>query len=117
MKSYFSPPVTWLVRRVEKAMARLADALCVLSGQQAAELVEEFGVADRRKVRITPLLIDLSHFEILPMPAWEGPLVVGWLGRFVGVKNIPLLVEVVEKSLAANPGIRFVVAGDGPEAR
>jgi len=44
-----------------------------------------------------------------------GPLKVAWLGRLVPVKNVPLLVEIMEMTLKRTPDIQFLIAGDGPE--
>ncbi len=116
LSAYFSKPVSWLIARVERALALGTDAICVLSPQQRDDVVARHAVAPAEKVHIVPLGMNLENFAALPPPAEESPyLTVGWLGRFVPVKNIPLLVEVMEQTLARSADVRFVIAGDGPE--
>lgn len=119
MSGYFPRHVSLAIRMTERVLALLSDAICVLAPQQKRDLVERFRIAGRRKVRVVPLGLDLEPFSRLaPAVARpDGVLTVGWLGRFVGVKNLPLLLEVMEKTLERNPRIRFVVAGDGPEGQ
>src|SRR5207247_9652417 len=64
-----------------------------------------------------PLGMDLSAFGALdPAPHHGGRITVGWMGRFVPVKNIPLLLAVARETTRRTDRVRFVVAGDGPEA-
>ena len=110
LNHYFPAPVNGAMRWMEWLLAHMTDAICTLSPQQAREMTDVYRVANARKVHIVPLGMDLEPFERLA-PAPEGPLVAGWLGRFVAVKDIPLLCRVVR----AAPGVRFVIAGDGPQ--
>jgi len=117
MSGYFPRHVSFAIRMAERLLALLSDAICVLAPQQRRDLVERFRIAGEDKVRVVPLGLELEQFRRLapPVARADGVLTVGWLGRFVGVKNLPLLVEVVEKTLARNQRIRFLVAGDGAE--
>ncbi|MBI1787579.1 MAG: glycosyltransferase [Acidobacteria bacterium] len=108
---YFPAPVSWGIRMLERGLARLTDAICTLSPQQAAELAGRYRIAPRHKIHVIPLGLELGPFEELG-PARDGPLVAGWLGRFVPVKDIPLLCRIVR---AAPERVRFLIAGDGPE--
>lgn len=123
LHGYFSRPVSWAVRQVERALAYGADAICVLGPQQAFEIAERYRIAPRRKVHVIPLGMDLSHLDALASLAnlerttrSGGRITVGWLGRFVAIKNIPLLLASVKETLRRTDRVRFVVAGDGPEA-
>ncbi|MGH9661388.1 MAG: glycosyltransferase, partial [Bryobacteraceae bacterium] len=112
---YFSAPVNLAIRWLERLLAHGSDAICVLSRQQAAEMTGRFRVAAPEKVYIVPLGMDLDPFQrIAPAPAGDR-LVVGWLGRFVPVKDIPLLAAVVRETLGRTDRVRFLIAGDGPE--
>ena len=116
LSGYFSPPVNWAIRQVERFLALLSDALCVLSPEQRVEMTERYRIAAPAKVKVVPLGMDLGQFEQLELPSAAGVLTVGWLGRFVGIKNLPLLVSVIEETLRRSDRIRFVIAGDGPES-
>jgi glycosyltransferase involved in cell wall biosynthesis len=114
LSQYFSRFSAGAFRLIEQMLARAADVLCVVSAQQAEELSGKFHVAPRSKFRVVPLGLDLEPYFALPAPP-EGPFTVGWFGRLVPVKNIPLLAETIEYTLCHDEEIRFVIAGDGPE--
>jgi glycosyltransferase involved in cell wall biosynthesis len=116
LRGYFSAFGSWCVQKIEQLFGAMSDALFVISRQQQHEIADEFSIADPQKVRILPLGLPLKEFENLPPPpVGRKELVVAWFGRLVAVKNVPLLVQIVEQSLQAIPNIRFVIAGDGPE--
>jgi glycosyltransferase involved in cell wall biosynthesis len=102
-------------RTIERLLARRTDAICVVSQQQADELSGRFQIAPRSKFHVVPLGLDLQQFLSLPVPDLEGPLKVAWLGRLVPVKNIPLLLAIIETTLERMPSVAFTIAGDGPE--
>lgn len=116
LSEYFSRPVSWTIRNVERALARITDAVCVLSSQQASQLSDQFGIAPRQKLFVIALGMDLSAFERLPPPTPSTPATVGWIGRFVPVKNIPLLVDIMGRVFEKDVPVRFLIAGDGPES-
>jgi glycosyltransferase involved in cell wall biosynthesis len=116
LRHYFSPAAAAVFRRVEMLLARFTDAICVVSPQQIDELSGEFGIAPRERFRAVPLGIALGDYLCIP-PAPPGPVLrVAWVGRLVGVKNVPLLIGVMEETLRRSGGIEFVVAGDGPDS-
>jgi glycosyltransferase involved in cell wall biosynthesis len=116
LNEYFSRIQAGVFRRIEQLLARFTDALCVVSPQQARELSAKLHVAPAHKFHVVPLGLDLDDYFALPPPAGAGPLTVGWFGRMVPVKNIPLLAATIETALEHSHDIRFVVAGDGPDS-
>jgi glycosyltransferase involved in cell wall biosynthesis len=115
LSAYFPRPVNWLLRGLERALAAITDTICVLSAQQAEEIAGRFAIAPPDRVRILPLGIDLEQWKELAPPPRGPDLVVGWLGRLVAVKDIPLLCAVIREAVREIPQIRFLLAGDGPE--
>jgi len=116
LRSFLSAFSNWCIQKIEHLFAAITNAWSVPSPQQHREITTEFSIAEPQKVRILPLGIPLAAFETLPPPPPDrDELVVAWFGRLVAVKNVPLLIEVIEKSLQAIPIIRFLIAGDGPE--
>ncbi|MGA2588297.1 MAG: glycosyltransferase [Bryobacteraceae bacterium] len=116
LNEYFSRFQAGAFRRIEQLLARFTDVLCVVSPQQAKELSEEFHIAPPDKFRVVPLGLELQPFFDLPPPAPRpGPLTVGWFGRLVPVKNVPLLLATIEEALRRDENLRFVIAGDGPD--
>ena len=94
----------------------------ILRALQAAELASH-RIAPSDKVHIIPLGMDFTRLsEIASLVNLAratrnaGRITVGWMGRFVPIKNIPLLLSVVVETLRRTDRVRFVVAGDGPEA-
>lgn len=116
LRHYFSPVANAIFIRVERLLARWTDAICVLSEQQANEINGEFGVGQRSRFRVVPLGLDLSQFLQVPRRPLGETLRIGWFGRFVPVKDVPLLVNVITEILKTTQRIEFHVAGDGPDA-
>ena len=115
LSQYFSRFSAGVFRRIEWLLAHFTDALCVVSPQQAGELSVKFGVAPLSKFRVVPLGLELDPYFDLPLPPEDGPLTVGWFGRLAPVKDVPLLVATIEEALRRGTGVRFLIAGDGPD--
>jgi len=115
LRHYFSPAASAVFLRIERWLAKVTDAICVVSEQQAVELSEELHVAPRGRFRVVPLGIDLSPYLGIPPPdVTDGRLRVGWLGRLVAVKDPALLLGVIESVASQDLPVEFHVAGDGP---
>lgn len=115
LSEYFSRFPAAAFRRIEQLLAVFTDALCVVAPQQAAELSGNFRIAPPGKFRVVPLGLELDDYFGLRPPAPEGPLTVGWFGRMVPVKNVPLLVRTIEHALGRGEDMRFIIAGDGSD--
>src|SRR5205823_3788970 len=116
LNHYFSRPVSWAIRQVERVLALFTDGICVLAPQQASELADQHHIASRDKIHLIPLGMDLSAFGAIGPRPGDGRITVGWMGRFVPVKDIPLLLAVARETTRRTDRVRFIVAGDGPEA-
>jgi glycosyltransferase involved in cell wall biosynthesis len=114
LRQYFSPAASAVFLAVERLLARRTDAICVISPQQLEELSSDLRVAPRSKFRVVPIGLDLTVCLELPLPAPSGTIRVGWFGRLVQVKNIGLLLDIVQKS---ERRFEFHVAGNGPDRR
>ncbi len=116
LSGYFPACFNRCLIHVERWMAGLSDAVCALCPQQAAEISGRFRVAPAAKTRVVPLGLPLDSWRnIGPAPSGGAGLTVGWLGRLVPVKDVPLLCEVVRHAIQRVPRVRFLIAGDGPE--
>jgi len=115
LKHYFSPLMSGFFLRIERLLARHTDVICVVASQQVAELSGEFRIAPNEKFRVVPLGLDLDSYLSLPARDPDGRLTVGWIGRLVPVKNVPLLLEVIERATQRSGNIQFLIAGDGPD--
>jgi glycosyltransferase involved in cell wall biosynthesis len=115
LAEYFSRFRAGVFRRIEQLLALFTDTLCVVSPQQASELTATFHIAPAHKFRVVPLGLELDDYFALRPPGTTGPLTVGWFGRMVPVKNVPLLAATIQYALQCGRDIRFVIAGDGPD--
>lgn len=101
---YFPGPVTALYRGIERWLGRRTDRLLALTESQVDELVEDIGVAPRRKFRVVPLGLELTRFRSADRAAVRAATrsalgtppearVVGVVGRMVPIKDHGLFLE------------------------
>ena len=115
LDGYFPAPAAVVIRWIERFLGSLTSAVCVLSPQQRSELSGRFGVTQPGKVHVVPFGMDLAPYRAVPPAPRDGRLIVGWLGRLVPIKNVPLLVSVMREAARLDAPVEFVVAGDGPD--
>src|SRR5262245_2540987 len=92
LRGYFGPATTAVFRGIERALGRLADALVAVSEAVKTDLVE-LGVAERSRIRVVPLGLDLEAFTgPLPRGALRAAgrvprdaTLVGLVGRLVPI--------------------------------
>jgi glycosyltransferase involved in cell wall biosynthesis len=124
LEGYFSPLMQRLVRFTERLLGRITDAVVVISDQQRRDIVERFAVAPAERVHVVPLGLDLTPFFDLPLQPdvgarrrWgiaDGCFVIGYVGRLVRIKNLPLLIEAVS-IVHRSRKVMLIIAGDGTE--
>lgn len=114
LADYFGPVRSWWLRRLERWLARRADALIGVSPSCVDELVA-FGIAERARfsvivpaVATTAPLARAAARQRLGLPA--DALCIGTVGRLVPIKRIEHFLGV----LAMLPAATGVVIGDGP---
>jgi glycosyltransferase involved in cell wall biosynthesis len=118
---YFSPAKTRLFLAIERFLASFTDRIIAVSNSQREELITKYKIARPGKFQTVRLGIDLqalrsgiradSHFH----PADENhPLVIGWVGRFVEVKDPLFFVEVARAVKSSGARAKFMMVGDGP---
>lgn len=122
LTGYFGEIGSRLVRLAERQLAHVSDCIITISSSQRRDICERFRIAPGYRVTMIPLGLDLSVFqspyvgpslrEALGIPA--GDVVVGYVGRFVHIKDIPTLVEAFGGALHEVPHMWLMLAGDGP---
>ena len=119
---YFGPRKTRFFILLERLTARLSDAILTLTDGLRDELADVYHIADKRKIRVLPLGLDLQPFAETPRKtgqfraAWGIPTdvpLVGIVGRLVPVKNHARFLGAAAHVRAALPGAHFVIVGDG----
>lgn len=121
--SYYGRLKTRMFLLIERTLARMTDAIIVLSEQQRREIHETFGVGKREQFHIIRLGIDLNDLGVAPafQPALPSPggqvgkpaphQIVAIVGRLAPIKNHDMFLRVA----ARLPDTHFVIYGDGPE--
>jgi glycosyltransferase involved in cell wall biosynthesis len=122
---YFSPIKTRIFLAIERLLARLTDAIIVISPRQQKEIVKTYRIADGERVRTIPLGLELTPFS--NSKSRQGKLraelgidddrpLMGIVGRLVPVKRHDVLfraLSLLKSSSEANANFCCVVVGDG----
>ncbi|CAN5765598.1 glycosyltransferase family 4 protein [soil metagenome] len=125
--SYYGNLKTKIFLLIEKFLARFAtDKIIVITRQQFEEINKKFGVGRENQFEIIPLGIDLEKFSETEkkkenlkseIGAEENEILVGFVGRFTEIKNIPLFLEAAkiysERRNENSPNLKFILVGDG----
>jgi glycosyltransferase involved in cell wall biosynthesis len=120
--SYYGRGRTKLFLAIERLLARLVtDRLIVVSEQQGAEIGNDFRVGRQGQIKVIPLGLDLSVFADHASRRGQfrqefgiddETILVGIVGRLTEIKNHQMFINSVAR-LQDQPGLRFVVIGDG----
>lgn len=109
----FKPLARWLDGR----LFRSATHIFAVSSFLKRQLVEDFGV-DERRITITPNAADPAVFDPDAVPAPgaalpEGPI-IGFVGGFYPWHGVDLLLDAFLKIVERHPQARLLLIGDGP---
>lgn len=121
LHGYYGPMKTRLLRRMERALARMTDRIIAVSEHVKADLVG-YGVARPEKISVIPLGFDLEPF--FNSAAYRGAFqrelglgngarLVGIVGRVFPIKNHRLFLDAAARVAGEEGHARFVVVGDG----
>ena len=122
LTGYFGPAGNAAVRLAERTLARITDRIVTISPSQRNDIVIRFGIAPAERTSVVPLGLDLRRLTCLDERAPslrgrlgipEGALVVGYVGRFVAIKDLPTLVRAFARVAAARPEAVLLLVGDG----
>jgi glycosyltransferase involved in cell wall biosynthesis len=114
--------LTPVMRRLERATFRRADALFCVSSFLAEEAARRG--ADASRVHVMPNAVDASVCD-LPDGGWrvrqelgipETAVVAGFVGWFDRWDRLDLLVDTAAGLRSAHPQLRLLLVGDGPVA-
>jgi glycosyltransferase involved in cell wall biosynthesis len=123
LNGYFGPATNVAVRAGERILARITDRVVTLSPAQRDDIVTRFRVAAAARTTVVPLGLDLDRLARLDplspnlrhrfgIP--DRALVVGYVGRFVAIKDLPTLVRAFARVAAVRAEAVLLLAGDGP---
>jgi glycosyltransferase involved in cell wall biosynthesis len=120
---YFGRAASLLVRIAERSLARVTDRVVTLSPAQRQDIVGRFRIAPANRTVVIPLGLELEPLLAQSMGhatlraqlgLGSGDLVIGFVGRFVPIKDLPTLIKAFAILLNAVPDATLVLAGDGP---
>jgi glycosyltransferase involved in cell wall biosynthesis len=121
LHGYWGAGKTWLMRRLEQALARITDQLVTVSEQVKRDLVT-YGVAPAQKIAAIPLGFDLQPLLNCHSQGGEfrrelcledGAPLIGVVGRLFPIKNHRLFLNAAARMAHQLPSARFVIVGDG----
>jgi len=123
LSGYFGRVGSVLTRMAERGLAAVSDRIIAISPAQQHDLVTTFHVAPPNRTVVIPLGLDLANLLGLTSSATNlrshlgiphDAVVIGYVGRFVPIKNLPVLVEGFASAARSDPRLWLVMAGDGP---
>lgn len=117
LTGYFSKPLEFAIKSVEKALRSFTDFYLV-SGEKVLEDIRQAGIIRGSNVlNIWPAVPDYEKSERDTVRKRLGlsskQVVVGWLGRKVPIKRIDRILDAASRL----PEITFLIAGDGESIR
>ncbi|MEC7583272.1 MAG: glycosyltransferase family 4 protein, partial [Planctomycetota bacterium] len=114
LRDYFGPIRSWVLRRLERRLAKQTNVLVAVS-ESCAEELAELGVVPRSRLQVIPPAVAAG--DGLDRQAARAALglapeawVVACVGRLVPIKRVDRFVDAV----AGQTEIRGHVVGDGP---
>jgi glycosyltransferase involved in cell wall biosynthesis len=121
LRGYFSPPVEFFFRWLERMLARATDRIVTLSPALKADLVA-MRIAPAEKIDVVPLGMNLD--PLLDCAPRRGELraelgirpsqpLIGIVGRLVPIKNHRLFLEAARSMVNSGNPAHFAVVGDG----
>ncbi len=121
LRGYFSPPVEFFFRSLERMLARASDRIVTLSPALKADLVA-MQIAPAGKIDVVPLGMNLD--PLLNSAPRRGELrselgiqpsqpLIGIVGRLVPIENHRLFLEAARSMVNSGNPAHFAVVGDG----
>ncbi len=124
---YFNSFSSRLIVWIERLYARfLTDEIVALSAHQRTELLHKYGIGSEGKCKVSPHRFKAKDFEFSAAGRRgtrarhgieDDNLLIGFVGRLVGIKNPHLFVEAANVLSSTNTSknrFQFAVIGDGP---
>jgi glycosyltransferase involved in cell wall biosynthesis len=123
LTGYFGPATNVAIRLVERTLARITDRVVTISPAQRDDIVTRFRIAAAARTVVVPLGLDLDRLARLDPSSPnlrrqfgipEQALVIGYVGRFVAIKDLATLVGAFARVAAERPDAVLLLVGDGP---
>jgi glycosyltransferase involved in cell wall biosynthesis len=115
LSGYFGTAASMVVRTIERVQGLVTDCVLVLSPRQRTDIGDTYRIVDPARIHVLPLGLELESLTALPTPLPSSSVVFGFVGRFVPIKNIPLLIAAFAEVHTQLPDSRLLLVGDGEE--
>jgi len=123
LEGYFGGVQTAIFIALERALARISDAIVAISPAIRGELLEQYRIGRPEQYRVIPLGFDLAPFATLDREARsrarqtleiaEDAPVVTTVGRLTAIKQHHLFLDVAEQLVARHADAVILLVGDG----
>lgn len=123
LEGYFSSAATAVFIGLERALARLSDAIVAISPAIRHELLEAYRIGRESQYRVVRLGFDLAPFAAIDDGAREearrtlsvpdGVPVIATVGRLTAIKRHTLFLDVFKRVIDRHPAAVALIAGDG----
>jgi glycosyltransferase involved in cell wall biosynthesis len=123
LDGYFSPLMTTVFITLERALARLSDAIVAISPAIRDGLLQTYRIGRANQYRVVPLGFDLAPFAAVDAAARaaarrelglpSGVPVISTVGRLTAIKQHRLFLDIVQRTCATHPATIALIAGDG----
>ena len=123
LDGYFSPLMTTVFVTLERALARLSDAIIAISPAIRDGLLHTYRIGRANQYRVVPLGFDLAPFAAVDAAARAAARrelaipdrvpVISTVGRLTAIKQHRLFLDIVQRTVAAHPETIALIAGDG----
>ena len=123
LDGYFSPLMTTVFITLERALARVSDAIIAISPAIRDGLLHTYRIGRVNQSRVVPLGFDLAPFAAVDATARaaarrelaipDGVPVISTVGRLTAIKQHRLFLDIAQRTVAAHPETTALIAGDG----
>jgi glycosyltransferase involved in cell wall biosynthesis len=125
LTGYFGKVGSLAARFIERTLSIFTDTVIAISESQRLDLTERFRVAASSKIAVIPLGLELRDLLVLGENDGNGAslreelgigladVVIGYVGRFVPIKDLDALLHGFARAGRRVPGIRLLLVGDG----
>lgn len=99
-------------KKTKQAMSASAHLIAV-SQALADDMQQKIKSISPIKYSIIPNLVDTDTFNVTPIPSKREVIDILWVGHFVPIKRVPVLLEAMSIALKCNPNLRLKLVGEG----
>lgn len=102
----------FIIKVTEPFVLREGADILIASNQETKRQLVEYGIDDK-KIRIVPFYVESAFFDI-PLKIEDSKhFMVGYIGGFNQLHDLPCLIDVVKDLITKIKNLRLILVGDG----